>query len=136
MNRRRHILALSVALLALLALTACSKADNGTEAGLPNPAAVYCQDQGHQHEIRTDADGSQYGVCILTDGTECEEWAYYRGECGPGVVEAVDPTATAEPEPAPASVATFEEAPCPFKLPAGQVEGETIEPVGCALPAS
>jgi pimeloyl-ACP methyl ester carboxylesterase/putative hemolysin len=121
------MLVLPVVLLAIAVLTACSKADNTAEAGLPNPAAVYCQEQGHRHEIRTDADGSQYGVCILADGTACDEWAYYRGECGPGAVEAVEPTATAEPEPAPAAVATFEEAPCPFKLPAGQVEGETIE---------
>jgi putative hemolysin len=52
-------------------------------ASLPNPAAVYCQEQGYKHEIRTAADGSQSGVCIFPDGTECDEWAYYRGECGP-----------------------------------------------------
>ncbi len=52
-------------------------------AQLPNPAAVYCQDKGYAYEIRTAADGSQSGVCILPDGTECDEWAYYRGECGP-----------------------------------------------------
>jgi putative hemolysin len=52
-------------------------------AGLPNPAAVYCQEQGYKHEIRTAADGSQSGVCIFPNGRECDEWAYYRGECGP-----------------------------------------------------
>ena len=52
-------------------------------AGLPNPAAVYCQEQGYQYEIRTAADGSQSGVCIFPDGSECDEWAYSRGECGP-----------------------------------------------------
>ncbi len=35
------------------------------------------------------------------------------------------PTATAEPTPQPA--ADFESAPCPFDLPEGQVEGETVE---------
>ncbi len=53
-------------------------------AGLANPAAVYCEEQGGRVEIRTAADGGQYGVCILIDGSECDEWALFRGECGPG----------------------------------------------------
>lgn len=54
-------------------------------AGLPSPAAAYCQEQGYQHEIRTAADGSQSGVCIFPDGSECDEWAFYRRECGPEI---------------------------------------------------
>jgi putative hemolysin len=50
---------------------------------LPNPASVYCQKLGYKLEIRTNPDGSQYGVCIFPDGTECEEWAFFRGECKP-----------------------------------------------------
>jgi hypothetical protein len=53
------------------------------QANLPNPAAVYCVEQGFQSEIRTAADGSQAGVCIFPDGSECDEWAYFRGQCGP-----------------------------------------------------
>jgi putative hemolysin len=53
------------------------------EAYMPNPAAVFCQEQGYQSEIRTAEDGSQYGMCIFSDGSECDEWAYYRGECSP-----------------------------------------------------
>lgn len=49
------------------------------EAELPNPASVYCEDKGYTLEMRTDEAG-QYGVCIY-NGEECEEWAYYRGEC-------------------------------------------------------
>jgi putative hemolysin len=52
-------------------------------AGLPNPAAAYCQERGYSYEIRTAADGSQSGVCIFADGSECDEWVFYRGECGP-----------------------------------------------------
>jgi putative hemolysin len=52
-------------------------------ANLPNPASVYCQQQGYKSEIRTAADGSQSGVCIFPDGSECEEWAFYREECAP-----------------------------------------------------
>lgn len=52
-------------------------------ANLPNPAWVYCEGQGNRLEIRTAADGSQTGVCIFPDGSECDEWAYFRGECVP-----------------------------------------------------
>jgi putative hemolysin len=53
------------------------------QANLPNPASVYCEEQGNRLEIRTAADGSQSGVCIFPDGSECDEWAYFRGECEP-----------------------------------------------------
>jgi inhibitor of cysteine peptidase len=48
---------------------------------LPNPASKYCVEQGYNISIRTDPNGSQAGYCIFPDGKECEEWAYYRGEC-------------------------------------------------------
>ena len=55
----------------------------GAEAplGMPNPASVFCEEQGGRLDIRTGADGGQFGVCIFADGSECEEWAFYRGEC-------------------------------------------------------
>jgi putative hemolysin len=52
-------------------------------AGLPNPASFYCEEQGYRVEIRTDDDGSQHGICIFPDGSECDESAFFRGECGP-----------------------------------------------------
>ncbi len=51
--------------------------------GLPNPASKFCEDQGYVLEMRTDAQGTT-GYCIFPDGSECEEWAFYRGECEPG----------------------------------------------------
>jgi putative hemolysin len=48
---------------------------------IANPASVYCVDKGHRSEIKTAPDGSQYGVCILSDGLECEEWSFYHGNC-------------------------------------------------------
>jgi putative hemolysin len=59
-------------------------------ANMPNPASVYCEQQGNQLEIRTAADDSQSGICIFPDGSICDEWAYFRGEC-PLAVEK-DPT--------------------------------------------
>ena len=52
----------------------------GDSVGIANPAAVACVDVGGESEIRTDAAGNQYGMCIL-DGQECDEWELYRGEC-------------------------------------------------------
>ena len=53
-------------------------------AGLPNPASAYCEEQDGTVDIRSDEAGNQYGICVFTDGSECDEWAYYRGECAPG----------------------------------------------------
>jgi len=55
------------------------------QVNIPNPASVYCAQQGNIIEIRTAADGSQTGICTFPDGSTCDEWAYFRGECGPGV---------------------------------------------------
>lgn len=48
---------------------------------LANPASVFCGEQNGTLEIVTAADGSQSGVCTLKDGTKCDEWAFFRGEC-------------------------------------------------------
>ena len=53
-----------------------------TNTQIANPASVYCEKNGGTLEIITAADGSQSGQCTLTDGTKCDEWAYFRGECG------------------------------------------------------
>ena len=71
-------------LIGVLVLAACGKAIETPQPGMPNPAAVSCEEQGYTVEIRTAADGSQQGFCIFPDGTECDEWAFFRGECGPG----------------------------------------------------
>jgi putative hemolysin len=52
--------------------------------GMPNPASVHCTDEGGTLEMRQDAGGGEYGTCLFADGTECEEWAFFRGECSPG----------------------------------------------------
>ena len=51
------------------------------QTSLANPASVYCEQQGGRVDIRTDEGGNQYGICILKNGTECDEWKYYREEC-------------------------------------------------------
>lgn len=65
------------------ALVTETTAPAAATAVLPNPASVYCEQQGYRLEIRTTADGSQAGVCMFPDGSECDEWAFFRGECSP-----------------------------------------------------
>ncbi len=103
--------------LSLLLLSACST--RTPQLGSPtatatrdpinmaNPASAYCEQRGFKLEMRTTQDGSQYGVCTFKDDSECEEWAYYRGECKPGDMDvAPAPTAT------PASIANPASAYC------------------------
>ena len=54
--------------------------ESSNSAGRANPASVYCIENGGILNIREDEEG-QTGYCTLADGTICEEWAYYRGEC-------------------------------------------------------
>ena len=94
------------AFILVLALTACAAphvqtpepAATGTPpVNMPNPASVYCTQHGNKLEIQTAADGSQSGVCVFPDGSACDEWAYFRGECGPGAQASPTPAKTVEP---------------------------------------
>ena len=80
-------------IIVLTALTACTAlpqtpappepaATDMPQAGMPNPASVFCRQGGNKLEIRTAADGGQSGICVFPDGSACDEWAYFRGECG------------------------------------------------------
>ncbi len=68
----------------ILSLAACTpRKVKSTPPGLPNPASVYCEEQGGKVDIRTDSSGAQSGACVFPNGSECDEWAYYRNECAP-----------------------------------------------------
>ena len=75
--------------IGMIFLTACNlttgsdKSDSDI-ADMPNPASVFCEENGGTLEIRNAEDDSQAGVCVFPDGSECDEWAFYRGECKPG----------------------------------------------------
>ena len=47
-------------------------------AGMANPASVYCEEQGVELIPMADEEWNQYAMCRLADGTEVEEWEYYR----------------------------------------------------------
>ena len=71
---------------------------------LPNPASVHCEENGGTLELRTAADGSVSGVCVFADGSECDEWAFYRGTCHPG--DSLAPTSEPAPSPSPSPQST------------------------------
>jgi len=60
------------------------RAASSENVEIANPASVYCVQSGYTLEIRANAGGGEYGVCIFPDGKECEEWAFFRNECGAG----------------------------------------------------
>lgn len=81
----------SGAAIALCALAGCGAKETpkpGATAAEPpaaqiaNPASVNCEQKGGKLEI-VDEPAGQRGICVLADGTRCEEWAFFRGECPP-----------------------------------------------------
>ncbi|MBN1140133.1 MAG: DUF333 domain-containing protein, partial [Anaerolineae bacterium] len=64
---------------------------------MPNPASVYCEEQGGKVDLRQDASGGVAGICVFPDGSECDEWAYFRGECEPRNTPQGSPTPTPVP---------------------------------------
>jgi len=92
---KRLIVVIIIAMMALL-LVACVQATQAPEEetpslggggeqppmmGIANPASVYCQGLGYTEETRTN-DAGEYGVCIFSDGTECDTWDFLAGRCG------------------------------------------------------
>lgn len=73
-------------LLGLVVMAACAPTPAATSIApnLPNPASVFCEKNGGKLEIRNAKDGGQFGVCVFADKSECDEWAFFRGECKPG----------------------------------------------------
>ena len=56
--------ALAMLLTTLVVIAACTSTDT-PQAGMPNPAAVFCEEQGYVYEIRSAVDGSQSGMAAL-----------------------------------------------------------------------
>ena len=72
------------------------------------PTASLCQTRLPYTVSRTagawncgqDAAGGVAGICVFPDGSECDEWAYFRGECAPtGASPTAPPLVTVPPEP-------------------------------------
>jgi putative hemolysin len=101
MKKNANIKTASIALvLCLFVLSACvaktpqpvPATATPQPAKIANPASVNCEAKGGKLDIRTATDGSQSGVCTFPDGSECEEWAFLRGECAPrSKMPSIDP---------------------------------------------
>ena len=66
-----------VAILAVATLAGCNKTpvENPEQnAEIANPASVYCEENGGTLNL-------DEWLCMFEDGSYCEEWSYYRGEC-------------------------------------------------------
>lgn len=53
---------------------------SGEQATIANPASEKCLNEGFQLDLRENESG-QFGICVFPDGSECEERAFYKGEC-------------------------------------------------------
>src|SRR5271157_3963725 len=69
--------------------TQYSGANNSTnpsnnQTALANPASQKCIADGGVDKVLYNSSGQQYGVCLFNDGSVCDEWAYYSGQCRKG----------------------------------------------------
>ena len=81
-NRREHVVKLFetriCAVVTLVYLSGCSaELEETPEVGLPNPASVFCAEQGGSPELDQTSDGV-VGYCRFPDGTVVNQWEYYR----------------------------------------------------------
>ena len=69
-----------LSLAAATALAACSASEKpeSPNVGAANPASEFCVKQGGKLESKKDAEGGEYALCHLPDGTVVEEWEYFR----------------------------------------------------------
>ncbi len=109
--KKPRLLFITIGLFFCTTLAACTSRIEGPEsitldtpqANIPNPASAFCEQNGNKLEIHTADDGSQFGVCVFPDGSTCDEWEYYRGECGPSMKSTSELAVTVDPTQANAS---------------------------------
>lgn len=64
---------------------------NTNTTTLTNPASVYCANHGGTLQMKTGPAG-QYGMCTFSNGSQCEEWQYFRGQCNPAQTPTMNST--------------------------------------------
>jgi putative hemolysin len=84
--------------LAAIGLVSCAAGLPEAEdaVNIPNPASVFCEKNKGRLDFREDEQGGTQGFCLFADGSECEEWAYFRGECAPASQKTEDAEAGEE----------------------------------------
>ena len=56
-----------------------STENENTDIGIANPASTNCVEKGGTLQLE-----DNIGYCIFDDGSKCEEWEFFRGECEKG----------------------------------------------------
>jgi putative hemolysin len=77
--------------LRFLSISPTSTPSVSGPVGLPNPASVNCTRNGGRLLPQV-GHGGEFSYCVFPDGSSCEEWAYFRGDCSPGAAWSVTPT--------------------------------------------
>lgn len=70
-----------IILLTFITIFRTDAQDITPQTKIANPASEHCIRSGGSLVIKKDKDGAEYGVCHFKDGRQCEEWAYFRGQC-------------------------------------------------------
>jgi putative hemolysin len=85
-NMIRQVFFTLIGLICILISAACTPTTPSStpQQNMANPASAYCEQNGGKLELRPDDTGSVSGLCHFPDGSACDEWTYFRGECRPG----------------------------------------------------
>ena len=81
-NWLKIVIVVVVIIIVSVSLTSKFSVQTKDETGtrIANPASVNCTKNGGKLSIVDKPEG-QVGMCTFSNGTVCEEWAYFRGEC-------------------------------------------------------
>lgn len=55
------------------------------KTGISNLATLYCMNETGTYWSTKETRAGEMGICNFDDGTWCEEWAFFRGECERGM---------------------------------------------------
>ncbi|MCK5040537.1 MAG: right-handed parallel beta-helix repeat-containing protein [Candidatus Aenigmarchaeota archaeon] len=69
-------------LFGLVAVICIMIFSSGISFGMSNPSAVYCTEMGYNYEVKTNGDGEQEGVCIVSNNAKFNAWDFFNGKTG------------------------------------------------------
>jgi putative hemolysin len=111
MNRKSLFIIVMLVITIVSASCSPKRTIPTTAPNMANPASIFCEQNGGALDLRQDTSGGIAGVCVFPDGSECDEWAYYRGECkpaDPAPNQSLDPTSTNISTPIPVNPADYQ----------------------------
>ena len=94
---------------------------------MANPASVFCEQNGGKLELRQDDSGGVAGICVFSDKSECDEWAYFHEQCKPGDSLSTSEAAASQAATDPVQTPTVEYASEGWKIYRDQEHGYSFE---------